>query len=483
MIDDFHRAVEAGSDLEFDLCIAGAGAAGITLATALADSGLRICLLEGGGLEPPGPDGLDPYRGEVTDRPYPLPGSRLRYFGGSTNHWGGWCRPLDAIDFEIRSHVPLSGWPITRADLDVYYDRAHRICQIPHPDYDPAGVEVDAPTLLPTIGDFSSKLFRFSPPTRFGRTYRAPLAAARSVTVLTGANVVGLRRRGRRIDAARVSSLDGNKSAIVRAARFVLAMGGIENARMLLLPADGSDAPTVHDGDFVGRCFMDHFGFTPGYWLAPEGLRYFRFTTPRGDVLPMLSMSEQGLRNRGLRGFGIMAQPDAPDPTYTGAALTNPGFAEAAWGDAHRYRLVFMNEATPNPDSRVTLLAERDAIGVPRVRLDWRINSEDFENIDRVMQALARTLGAAGLARVQVTRRATDPDAVGSANMHHMGTTRMSASPRTGVVDADCRVHGLDNLFVAGSSVFPTAGFCNPTLTIVALAARLADHLRAGVKS
>jgi choline dehydrogenase-like flavoprotein len=133
----------------------------------------------------------------------------------------------------------------------------------------------------------------------------------------------------------------------------------------------------------------------------------------------------------------------------------------------------------PNPNSRVMLDDKRDALGLPRAKLDWRLTDTDKTTIRIAQEELSLAFGAAGLGRVKTVFREAGPwpSTIQGGN-HHMGTTRMSADPRTGVVDSDCRVHGLANLWIGGSSVFPTTGTSNPTLTILALALRLASHLK-----
>jgi len=168
-----------------------------------------------------------------------------------------------------------------------------------------------------------------------------------------------------------------------------------------------------------------------------------------------------------------------PDSVWPPEALATPGLAPGTDGDAWRYRLTLINEPRPNPDSRVTLADERDELGLRRLQLHWAIAEADLESIERLVAALGIWAGGAGLGRLQLTRPISQETTEQfSGGLHHMGTTRMSRDPDRGVVDPDCRVFGTDNLFVASSSVFPTVGYANPTLTIVALALRLAEHLR-----
>jgi choline dehydrogenase-like flavoprotein len=136
-------------------------------------------------------------------------------------------------------------------------------------------------------------------------------------------------------------------------------------------------------------------------------------------------------------------------------------------------------EPLPDPDSRVTLTAERDALGMRRVRLDWRPGEAGARALRRAHELIALEAGRAGIGRVRIDLPARGWPAAMQPSGHHIGTARMHVDPRSGVVDRDCRVHGLDAVYIAGSAVFPNAGCNNPTLTIVALALRLADHLKA----
>jgi choline dehydrogenase-like flavoprotein len=163
-------SVETGATLKFDICIVGGGAAGITLALELEASGRRVCLLEAGGFDPPALDSDHPYVGESVGRPYDLLMTRLRFFGGTTDHWGGWCRPFDDVDFQARSYVPLRGWPISQAELDPYYRRAAKICEIEPSEFEVDRLPADENQRVQVFDshapDLLTKNFRFSPPTR-----------------------------------------------------------------------------------------------------------------------------------------------------------------------------------------------------------------------------------------------------------------------------------------------------------------------------
>lgn len=480
MIEDIRTGPEDGATLDFDLAIIGAGPAGITLARELAGRGLSIALLEAGGMDPPDAEERALYDGDVTGLPYPLAASRQRFFGGTSNHWGGWCRPLDETDFERRDWMPLSGWPLARESIADFYRRAHDVLEIGSSDYD-AGKHVDAPALLPANPEsgFRNAAFRFSPPLRFRTAFRDELDASKDVRVLLNATVTDLVHANGRVSEAAVRTLQGGAYRI-RAGRFVLATGGLEVPR-LLLHTGRDDAPALGNASgFVGRCFMEHFGYTPGYLLTRSGLKYFRHEGLDGEaIMPVLAPHPELMRNDKLNNCCMLLTATEPDADWPPGTLDTPGLARAMGRSAWRYRVTMINEPTPNPDSRVTLSDQRDALGMRRLELDWRIRDRDLESVEKTVGHLVRWLGRAGLGRVQFSRPIS-PETTErfTGGMHHMGTARMSSDPADGVVDRSCRVHGTENLYVASSAVFSASGYSNPTLSIVALALRLADHLK-----
>jgi choline dehydrogenase-like flavoprotein len=515
------RTLENGSVIEGDLCIVGAGAAGISMALEWLTSKSRVILLEGGGF------GYDPrmqelYRGESVGLPYfPLDAARLHYFGGTTGHWAGFCSTLDPMDFEVRDWVPHSGWPIERAVLDPYYARAHKVLGLGPYEYDAAAWQRRDAALTPFALDPQvawTKMWQFSAPARLGTLYRDPIVAAPDVHLFTHANVVEIEANESAsvVESLRVRTFEG-KELRVRAARFVLACSTIQNARLLLASNRQATAGLGNGHDLVGRYFMEHLEMPSGN-LATLGDRSanakmyafeFGHTKARGE----LALTPEIQRERRILNATVSLEPaplDAPaESTFQWATpdvvakMRAPARADAAAPDTavadkaapgtlvpdaaapRTFHLLTRQEQAPNPASRVTLAPERDALGMPRVRLDWRLTDLDRQSFRAFYEVLGREMGRAGIGRMQmrdwVQERADAawPSSLGGG-WHHMGTTRMHGDPRQGVVDADCRVHGVGNLYVAGAAVFPTAGCANPTLTLVALTLRLSDHLKRG---
>ena len=544
------RDIPAHTQLDCDVVIVGGGAAGITLARELSDTPLDVMLLEGGGWRHENATQAL-YKGDVVNPAQhgPLDKYRHRGIGGTSTLWGGRCAPFDDIDFERRPHVPHSGWPLGRSDLDACYERAHAYCHAGRYDYDAATLPHGRLPMIPgLVSDevLQDRLWRFSLPTNFARLFMPDLKQSGNVRVGLHANClsIGLGAEGKHARELRVASLRGNVFT-VRARQVVLAAGGLETTRLLLASRDVCPAGIGNDHDLVGRFYTSHITgelgeavFTPkggpiiwDYERSYDGV-YCRRT---------LAIHPRVQRREGLLNFRCsLSHPPIADPSHRNGILSAaylvkrflinripPEYSKDMAGHMTPYRNVpahllnllrgapallpfaakwigarvlaerklpsvslpnrenvyslhFDAEQSPNPDSRVMLTDDRDALGVPRLRVDWRHSPLDVDSVLRCFQIVKRDLTRCGVASFRLDEadfpaRVVAQLGVGS---HHIGTTRMADDPAHGVVDADCRVHGVDNLFIASSSVFPTASFANPTLTIVAVAVRVADQLR-----
>ncbi len=508
--------------LKTDIAIVGSGPAGLALAIRLQSLGRDVLLLESGTFEYSDAAQDLNIGDDAMGRKNYLRTSRIRAFGGTSFHWGGWCGELDPIDFAERAWVKQSGWPISKADLVPYYAAAGPVCNL-----DPPGFDAEQwsklrhqPTFSFKDGDFSTTYIQVKP-TRFGEKYRAEVEASTKITAVLNATVTAVRLEpnGASCKSLSVAGPDG-KTFPVTARQYVLACGGIENARLLLNSDDVRPNGVGNDNDLVGRYFMDHWGFFSGAVIP---------TDPKLDVGFYIYDSRPK-----VRGFGtITPTPELVQklqsvnftsvlkPSFQGIGNTLDDLKANYWDLAHKLkrRQVFDDfgsnlskffamigsgasyawasllnrdqkllyaelenslESSPNPDSRVTVNKDKkDRLGHPVARLDWRINPTDIDGWVRGQEVLAMAVGKSGIGRMRID---FDP-AKGMKSLkvesgwHHIGTTRMHRDPKQGVVDANCRVHGVSNLYIAGSSVFTTSGYVNPTVTLVALALRLADHL------
>jgi choline dehydrogenase-like flavoprotein len=503
------RTLEDGSRIDADIAVIGSGPAGMSIARALAGGGIRVCIAESGGLTPDA-EIQALYQGGSLGIAYPLTATRLRQFGGTSGHWGGYCRPLEPIDFEARDWVPLSGWPFGREALDPYWEAASAAVETAPARYEDAGywaAKTGQPLVDWPAGRFMSRFFQFSPPTRFGERYRAELEQAPDIHVLLHANVTRIAAlpSAAAVSHLAVQTLTGRRHR-VHARRYVLAAGGIENARLLLLSDDVMPGGLGNRHDMVGRCFMEHphlGGFAdvviadlarlpPIYrgQVTVDGRSARVAYIPRADYLrrtrrlnvsftmsPVAELRADDTNRADQADAGQLDMLAAARPFLTDGGRP-PRPDEAAFRGV-RMGIGCACEQVPNPDSRVTLGEDKDALGLRRTRLDWRLTEQDRRSLVANIEALGVELAAAGIGRMRPLLAQNGLwEQVVRGGAHHMGTTRMSDDPRHGVVDRNCRVHGIDNLFVAGSSVFPTSGSANPTLNILALAYRLADHLK-----
>ena len=538
MLIDFAQAGIV-PELRAEVCIVGAGAAGVTLARGLAEHGLNVCLLESGGFD------HDPLTqslgvGENVGMPYyDLDGSRLRFFGGTTSIWGGRCAPLDSIDFETRDWVPHSGWPIAREDLADGYRAAHRDLEIGQYEYGEAlwqTLATDPPPF--DRGKFVTPFWRFDGVReRFSARRAQDLLDSPNVRCLIHANAIHLQAAANAgcLDHVLIASLGGRR-AKVKADIYVLACGGMENARLLLASSDVEAQGIGNRHDWVGRCFMEHAHGRLGRLHSDKAFDLWnrfrkRFPKPSPQdgrahssgvpVAPVLAPApalqrELGILNTAMtfkwqrdprRGMPVaqrmyqnlkhQLEPNRRNRhawhMYRGLAkwyqrrletAVSRGFASLPdW----RLNVMIRAEQAPNPHSRVRLSRNRDALGLPRADLDWRFNEQDKHTLRRLAESLDAELVRLGLGRFEPEPWLCDGSLAWPADptvgnhpfggYHHMGTTRMSDDPKAGVVDGNCAVHGYRDLYIAGSSVFSTSGWANPTLTILALVHRLKDHL------
>ena len=483
ILDSEARTDDWFADKTFDVCVIGSGPAGATIAHRLGARGFTVGLFEAGGLLLT-PDSQDLYQGTSTGTPqyYDLTACRLRYFGGSSNHWGGWTRPLDAYDFKPKAHNPLSGWPIDRSALDIYAGEADAILHLPL-DSAPADFFDDhPPELIP-------RLFRFSrPTTRFGELYKDDFDKSANVTVYLNANLVDMRLGDslKTVSEAVFQSYEKPGRFSVKARAFALCLGGLEGPRFLL-NANSQIAPGLgNENDLVGRYFLEHAHAPVGRVVVRQPLTRMICYSPSPEF-----MNEKQILNFGLR-IGSFDEWNRAD--FTGALDPQPActidfdaLLKAEMAGEKPACLAMVGDAfvaceqSLNPDNRVTLTDTRDRFGLREMNLNWTLSDMDRRTLKTAATQVAERMAGADVGRMRVlpwllNDEMPNKDQVFGGN-HHMGTTRMSADPKTGVVDAHCKVHALANLYVGGSSVFATSGHANPTYSITQLALRLGDHL------
>ena len=541
------NSIPNGACLHADVCVVGAGPAGIALTLTLAERGISVLLLESGlWKEDAATQAL--YSGEVVDERMHSPPDkyRQRRMGGSSTIWGGRCMPFDPVDFETRSHIPHSGWPISYEDLLGYYPAANAWAEAGRFSY--SAQDALGPDAPPMIRGFNSEtvstdgLERFSCPTDFGKRYAKRLQIAPGVRVLLGANCTGIKLNpdGQSVRELEVKTLSGIQFRIT-ARSTVLAAGGLETVRLLLASRDITPQGIGNSHDVVGRYYMCHIAgnvgkltlrgspqdVRHGYEISPEGiycrrrisvtaaeqtrlglanavarLHFPRITDPahRNGVLSGLFLARhlisyeyaKRLNDGNVNTAASYARHlfnIAADPLDTAAFLTHwvrrRSLAHRKFPSVilrnrtNRFSLEVHGEQLPQNDSRVTLNEKQDALGMPQLKIDWRYRPDDIESVRRTLDVISLQFFKSGVGVFEYNQHTLEEDLMrfGAYGGHHIGTTRMGTDVRTSVVNADCQVHSVRDLFVAGSAVFPTSSQANPTLTLIAIALRLADKL------
>lgn len=526
---DLHE-LSPDAELACDICIIGSGPAGATIARELAQSSAQVILLESGG------DQRQPLVDELAEienigwpRELDQWLLRNRIVGGSSHTWAGRCAPFDDIDFAKRDWVPHSGWPFGLDEMRPYLlrtpgyvglgvgadytdDKLWTIANLPVPQS-----SLNEDLLTPFLWQYSQAHENRHDIMRFGPELVANLP--RNVRLVTNATVVQLNldSYGRAAQSVEAVSLDGRRRMIA-ARTIVLCAGGVENARLLLCSNKVEQQGIGNKRDLVGRFLMDH----------PRGIVGTFPTSKSTEILRRFGLYHVGFGSRSYRfrhGFRLSPAVQSREHLLNCTAWLDEGVLEDdPWRALNRilrresrsakdFRAIIFNadmllkgavdlvvrkrglsrrlgalylmsmtEQLPDPESRITLSDRTDRFGMPLSRIDWRINEAEERSMRRVAELVAAEVVRLGYEPPQLESWVTNNDALPSTFQdvgHPTGTTRMSDDPGRGVVDAQCQVHGVDGLFVVGSSVFPTAGHANPTQMIVALAIRAADTLKA----
>lgn len=522
---------EVADEVQTDVCIVGAGVAGQTLAMRLTELGRKTILVESGGLEYSS-ETQALSDGDVSGEPYyDLISSRLRLFGGTAAIWGGRCAELDPIDFEKRDYVPNSGWPIDKAELRPYYKRAYEI------------LGIDQPTSKPNLRQPAKNAAGFAPDTldvgfwrfdEYGERFTNPSRGNLSdVQILLNATMTQMDvEESGQVTGITVSGVSGRSSKII-ADKFVLAAGAIETIRLLMGAVPARPNGLGNAKDLLGRYFMEH-PHARGGEIVSEKLATTLRALPRmkrsdgNRFAAYLRLSEAEQRRQGVLNTALSLAPrrhegrkpemvrsireklkhDLPSTRFWRTSYKalkgvstrvreslDPWASVWAVKQSGRRRglyAVIRAEQAPNAASRVVLSARKDRHDLPFADLNWQFTDLDKESVKALMLTLKSEYQRLGWGDVRLANwldeasKSWSFDPLVSSHpiggYHHMGGTRMSGDPSTGVVDANCRLFESPNLYVASSSVFPTSGWANPTLTIIALAERLAGHIHAKYK-
>lgn len=561
--------LEPGTKIEADVVIVGAGPAGLTIARELEGLGLKIALLEAGGMsfEPQADDTSAPAQesryvggasGGAFNFDFKMFGNRPRaerQFGGNATAWGIWTAagkngirlvPLQPADLEAKPWANREAWPIEYSDLEPYYERAKAVFGLPDKSFETSDWETPETPPLPIKGDrVKSQVFLFADGTVFTERDRKAIEASANVTLFLHAAAleVLVTSDGAHATGVRTASAPG-REVVFSAPAVIVAAGGL-GATQLLMCSDSVVASGLGGRHGrLGRGHMDHLLIDGGDFVpsSPDvfetGALYDLRSIDGVGVMGHLALTDQTLReepimnscmmlfavednyrkNRGLtdrqrKGFDAsirvreaVRQKRIPDVREVGDLIVGADgvvkrlidralrpkshLSLGGWSDLpnrrrrfQRFEVVQMAEQGRHEDNRLYLSDERDGFGQRRLAFDWRWHPEDAAALARSQEIFARELAVSGLGRFEIARHNGEPVVITPSINHFMGSTRMSARPEDGVVDPNCRVWGVDNLYVAATSVFPTGGFANSTFTLIALAIRIADAVKARAKT
>jgi choline dehydrogenase-like flavoprotein len=527
------RALKDNLVIESDLCIVGSGPAGLSIAKEFVGTNIKVVILESGGKsEEAETQALYEIESIGVPRQMNQDVIRSRILGGSSHIWTGRVAPFDELDFKERSWVPYSGWSISRRSLDPYLVRGGENLGLGPHCYDeqlwekfrvnPPAASLNTSQVHPVFWQFSKHVTNRQEPMRFGQGFMPE--GASNIQLILHANVTHLNtnQAGTKLESVEVSTLEGKK-ACVKARAIVLACGGIENARLMLASNRIVPHGVGNQNDLVGRFLMDHPGCVLGsfdpdsaqevrdrfghYWLDDAKGRHVYL---HGIALSHKLQEKEQLLNCAAYLETVASEDDAwgtlrelktrlkegkislkSYQTALNVLTRSPEIGHGLYrrylkhrptiNKAEKVELFCHVEQRPDPDSRVMLSDKVDRLGMPISKLNWKISEQERQSVRRLAHLICDEFNRLGLPKPTLSawldqKEGWEPNF--SDRAHPTGTTRMSDDPTQGVVDSNCQVHGVEGLFVAGSSVFPTAGYANPTLMIVGMSLRLADWLK-----
>ena len=525
------------ADIVCDVCIVGSGPVGIAVALECERNGLKVLLLEAGSEKPSRSGWTERFRQGSTPGHASTRLTTRSAFGGTSWAWSGVCAAFDDTDFDQRSHVAHSGWPISHSAISPYYADAARILHCDKSSFRPSSEG----RMGEGIEDVS---FAISKKPQLSCVHREHFERSQSIIVAMNSRVSSLLvcEESRRVEGLRVIS--GGREVILMPSRIVLAAGGLKSTQLLLEARRHS--PQLFGGldGPLGRYYMGHLGgsiASVSLSSADARTRDFHNLASRRFKISKAKLASERLLNVAFwTGRPLLCDPSHADPLLSAAFLAHSiprlgdflrkgaapahlapslhlrkhvknvvaspadailGAGRLLWNkmksrpslngrvqtaQVNTFALVYHAESEPNRESRVVLTDKRDAFGMPEMRVNLIFGEGDAASIARahgVFESAFREAGIGSLSYVDApNERVANILSQARDGYHQIGTTRMGTAPATSVVDQDCRVHGVRNLYVASSSVFPTSGQANPTLLATALGIRLARHLAASVK-
>lgn len=527
----------------YDFSIIGGGAAGISLAIELGRLGKRVVLFEAGDYKVLS-DLEDLYKGEASKLHPATNEFRYQRLGGTTHLWGGRCLRLDPCDFEKREYIPQSGWPIEFNDLNNFYKKALIFCDAGEADFSVNALRNSEPMFpeLPELWPQLEELIeRYSLPTDFGKKFKQELKTSDNILVLLKAKVTGLNLNETGSQVTSINVHDGQDLITLPIKHLTLSGGGIETTR-LMLATQKKNPSWGRFNNSLGKYYACHYDLIFGSVIFKAGTPNFELEKTKDGVYARRKLqfspavlNEHKLLNSTFR----LHFPAYSDASHGSGVLSTIYLAKSILASEHQYilnhgeqlglqdrdlkshlkntitdfdsvikfgfdwlfkrqlatrklpytlvnnkngsyPLEFNSEQTPDKHNQISLINDVDKIGMERVKVDWRMTSQDIDSGIRSFLLMQKVLNNTDNCKVNLDERNLERRVASALPVggHHIGSTRMGVDARDSVVDQNCCVHGVNNLFINSSSVFSTNGHANPTLTIVALSLRLADYLK-----
>ena len=481
MIIDFNE-INSPQGKKYDFCVCGSGPAGMTIALRLSEAGFNVALFEGGGKDFSS-ESNDLLNADSKGLEANVNSYRQRFLGGTSNHWLGRCRPFDKSDFTNIPPTGIPGWPITGEEIDPYLIEAAEILDL---DTKKGFTSFHEPTIDKMFGADISSWSR--PPTRFKEKYDRLLDESPNLFVYLNANVVDIEldNKHENVNSILVKNFRGYSTKF-SGSQIILAMGGIETPRILLNCNAQLTEGIGNQSDYVGRCFMEHPKVVIGEYIKldeklEKGVDFEFYTSDqlvssqsvgKGNfTFHVISKLYSYGRLGKIKDFfdGLACDLNIDEKIQFISNFKCPGTG----------RIWTQFEQFPSSDSRIYLSDEFDSLGLRKAVFDWKLTDYDYRSFRKSSIQLAKSFSESGFGKIKLEDYILDEtmDIPTSPHAHHMGTTRMAREESHGVVDENCRVFGVENLHIAGGSIFSTVGGGNPTLPIVQFALRLVDHLK-----
>lgn len=468
------NVISSVSSSDYDIIIFGSGPASYAISKYLNNKNSRILIVEAGDFDFSDTSN-NYYKGTQSGNlQYPLDHSRLRFLGGTSNHWGGTCRYLDEIDFESKLNDDNFKWPINKSHLDKHYQEALKILDIK------SDISSDSIFLNTVIKKIH---YKQSPPTRFKDKFIKLTENNSNLDLILNINLKYLKidHNKMNIKKALVCDYDGNEYEL-NAKKYVLALGGIENNRQLLLTNKFNNSILDRENNLIGRFWTDHLSFEIGHAFVTNDLIEFN-----SEGWCAISFIEDFIRKNNFTNaqfhFSKIYDKKYKKKELKSFKKNTNRKTFKYFSDQEKFSLVKVAckwEQIPSIKNKITLSDKLDSFGLNKVHLDWRLSIKDFQNLINLTYELNdifinKDFGRFRLSENILTSNFDDNHIY--ASYHHIGGTRMSNDSMTGVVDENCKVHNIENLFIAGSSVFPSCGFANPTFSIVQTSLKTARSL------